>query len=94
MTIASDPQEQRSIRAVEIASGAGQWLKCRTADGPKRYGIPSQSVAGLYYLADTRSCTCPDFQRRGGPCKHSVAVRLHVARLRAEHAQREVVAAA
>ena len=94
MTIASDPQEQQSLRAVEIASGAGQWLKCRTADGAKRYGIPSQSMVGLYYLADTRSCTCPDFQRRGGPCKHSVAVRLHVARIRAGHAQREVVTAA
>jgi hypothetical protein len=94
VTTTIDPQQPRSTRAVEIASGAGQWLKCRTADGAKRYGIPSQSMVGLYYLADTRSCTCPDFQRRGGPCKHSVAVRLHVARMRAGHAQREVVTAA
>ena len=94
MTITISSNDPRSIKALQIAAEVGQWLKCRGADGSKRYGIPSQSVAGLYYLADTRSCTCPDFQRRGGPCKHIVAVRLHVARIRAEHAQREVVIAA
>ena len=74
----------RSARAVQIASTAGQWLKCRTSEGSKRYGIPSQSVTGLYYLTDTRTCTCPDFQRRGGPCKHVAAVRIHVELVRAQ----------
>ena len=94
MTSTISSNDPRSVKAIEIAAISGQWLKCRTADGSKRYGFPSQSVAGLYYLADTQSCTCLDFQRRGGPCKHVVAVRLHVARIRAEHAQREVVTAA
>lgn len=94
MTITISSSDPRSLKAVEIAATSGQWLKCRGADGSKRYGIPSQSVAGLYYLTDTRACTCPDFQRRGGPCKHIAAVRLHVARIRAEHARREVVIAA
>ena len=79
----------RSFKAAEIAATAGQWLKCRTADGSKRYGVPSQSVAGLYYLADTRFCACPDFQRRGGPCKHVLAVRTWVAQVRASQAQGE-----
>ena len=73
MTITISSHDPRSLKALEIACSAGQWLKCRAADGSKRYGSPSQSVAGLYYLADTRSCTCPDFQRRGAPCKHIVA---------------------
>src|SRR5438067_11931325 len=84
MTITISSNAPRSIKALQIAAEVGQWLKCRGADGSKRYGIPSQSVARLYYLADTRSCTCPDFQRRSAPCKHIVAVRLHVARIRAE----------
>ena len=29
-------------------------------------------------------CTCPDYQQRGGPCKHAIAVRLLQACERAE----------
>jgi hypothetical protein len=94
MAIAISSQDPRGVKAIQIAATAGQWLKCRSADGSKRYGIPSQSVAGLYYLTDMRACTCPDFQRRGGPCKHIAAVRLHVARVRTEQAREGVVAAA
>ena len=94
MTVAISFEDPRSIKAISIAAEAGQWAKCRTRDGSKRYGIPSQSVDGLYYLTDTRACTCPDAQRRGLPCKHVLAVRLHVAHVRAEQARGEVVAAA
>ena len=94
MTITISSNDPRSIKALQIAAEVGQWLKCRGADGSKRYGIPSQSVAGLYYLADTRSCTCPDFVRRGGPCKHVLAVRIHVACVRAEQAREGVTTAA
>ena len=83
----------RADRARFIASNASQWLKCHTPQG-KRYGIPAQSQPGRYYLVDARTCDCPDAQRRGLPCKHVIAVRLHVARIRAEQAQREVVTAA
>jgi hypothetical protein len=76
-------------KAVEIAAGAGQWLKCRTEDGAKAYGVPSQCQAGRYYLVTCESCDCPDLQRNGlsgsrighagihTPCKHVLAVRLH-----------------
>ena len=94
MTITIDTNDSRSRKALEIAAEAGQWAKCRTRDGHKLYAVPSQHDANVRYLADLNTCTCPDFQRRGGPCKHIVAVRLHVARIRAEHAQREVVIAA
>ena len=89
-TTTTDP---RADRARFIASTAGQWLKCHTPQG-KRYGIPAQSQPGRYYLTDTRTCDCPDAQRRGGPCKHVLAVRLHVARVRTEQVHREVVTAA
>ena len=89
-TTTTDP---RTDRARTIASGASQWLKCRTADGKKYYSVPSQTDPTRRYLVDLRSCTCPDFQRRGGPCKHMAAVRLHVALVRAEQAREGVVAA-
>ena len=90
MSIVSD---SRADRARFLAASAGQWLKCHTAAG-KRYGVPSQSQPGRFYLVDTRSCDCPDFQRRGGPCKHVLAVRMHVTHVRAEQAREGVVAAA
>jgi hypothetical protein len=85
--------EIRADRARFIATTASQWLKCHTPQG-KRYGIPAQSQPGRYYLTDARTCDCPDAQRRGLSCKHVLAVRLHVARIRAERAREGVVAAA
>jgi len=82
----SDP---RGVKAVAIATNAGQWLKVRGHDGSKAYGVPSQCQPGIYYLTTTTSCTCPDFRRRGLSrgrigqggahlaCKHILAVRLH-----------------
>ena len=49
MTITISAEDLRSIKAVEIAAGAGQWLRCRTADGHKAYGVPSQHTTGRYY---------------------------------------------
>lgn len=89
MTITISSEDPRSIKAVEIAAGAAQWLKCRTRDGHKAFGVPSQCTPGHYYLVDCQSCTCQDFQRNGLsharrgqtgvhlPCKHVLAVRLH-----------------
>jgi hypothetical protein len=35
MTITISAEDPRSIRALEIAAEAGQWIKCRTRDGGK-----------------------------------------------------------
>ena len=83
ITITISDTDPRSIKAVEIAAGAGQWLKCRLADGQKAYGIPSQRTPGHYHVADCRSCSCPDYQRRRDACKHVLAVRLHCTLARA-----------
>jgi hypothetical protein len=75
MTITISVAGPRGPKAVAIASDAGQWLKCRTRDGRKAYGIPSQRKDHLYYVTTRTSCTCYDGQRR--TCKHQLAVQLH-----------------
>jgi hypothetical protein len=34
-----DSDDPRTLKAIEIAAGAGEWLKCRTREGGKAYGI-------------------------------------------------------
>jgi hypothetical protein len=76
-----DTADSRFAKAVAIADQAGQWLKCRTADGRKAYGVPSQRTPGLYYLTTQSSCTCEDAKCHASPiCKHALAVRIHCAR--------------
>lgn len=89
MTITISAEDPRSIKAIQIAAGAAQWLRCHSTEGAKAYGIPSQCQPGRYYLATCSSCDCPDFQRDGlsgapigqagdhRPCKHILAIRLH-----------------
>jgi SWIM zinc finger len=85
MTITISSQEPRSIKAVEIAAGCGQWLRCRTRHGRKLYGVPSQTTPAVCYLVDCQGCTCQDFQRQQRqPCKHVLAVRLYVELVRAQ----------
>lgn len=80
-----DLADPRAAKALVIAADAGQWLKCRTGDGRKLYGIPSQSKRGMYHMANTQQCDCPDFTRwHRGDCKHVLAVRLHVALVNAQ----------
>jgi hypothetical protein len=69
---ATDP---RGPKAVQIATDAGQWLKCRTRDGRKAYGIRSSRDAHEVYFVTRTSCTCYDARRH--ECKHQLAVQLH-----------------
>jgi hypothetical protein len=91
VTITISAEDPRSIKAIEIAAAAGQWLKVRTADGQVAFGIPSQcdQADGRFYIVDGQSCDCEDFKRHGLSaerrgverdhlaCKHILAVRLH-----------------
>jgi uncharacterized Zn finger protein len=88
MAITISSRDPRSIKAVEIAAEAGQWLKCRTRDGHKKYAVPSQSAANLYHLADLHTCTCPDFQRRQQACKHVLAIRIYALLAQLQRQQR------
>jgi uncharacterized Zn finger protein len=78
-TLLVSETDPRGPKAVALAADAGQWLKCRTRDGRKAYGVPS-SVASRYHLTTRTTCTCRDFfYGRGRDCKHVLAVQLHVA---------------
>jgi hypothetical protein len=80
-----DTTDNRTAKALEIAANAGQWIKVRGKDGqPLAFGVPSETVAGRYYLVTSARCECADFRRRGLPCKHITAVALYVAVKRAE----------
>ncbi len=71
--------DSRGSKAVAIAADAGQWLKCRTSDGRKAYGIRSNADSNHCYLVTRTTCTCQDFlYGRGRDCKHVLAVQLHV----------------
>jgi hypothetical protein len=77
VTITISADEPRSIRALELAAGAAQWLKCRTRDGKKVSAVPSRSKVGLYHLVDCQACDCMDARRHPGQaCMHVLAVRL------------------
>jgi len=80
-----DTADSRFPKAVAIADQAGQWLKCRTAEGRKAYGVPSQRTAGRYYLVTQTTCTCEDAKRHPATiCKHALAVQIHCARVAGE----------
>ena len=87
MTITVSTADPRSLKALALLEGADRWQKGHTKDGRSFYAVPSQSGTVLH-MADTRACTCRDFERRQEACKHVLAVRLHVARLQAQPPRR------
>src|SRR6476646_4515008 len=93
MTITVSTDDKRSVKALTILANAGSWLKIRTRDGKKYYGVPSETQPGVYYATDCHGCDCPDFLGRlerggpGGPCKHMLAVQLFCARVNGRAAQ-------
>jgi hypothetical protein len=98
VTITISADDPRSIRAIEIAAEADQWLKGHNRAGEEVFGVPSQSDPGRYYIVTRSSCDCPDFRRVGSPaapdaadeqraCKHILAVRLHTELVRAQQRQ-------
>jgi hypothetical protein len=76
-TVLLPETDPRGPKAVAIATDAGQWLKCRTRDGRKAYGIRSSADSNQVYFVTRTSCTCYDARRHD--CKHMLAVQLHVA---------------
>ena len=65
--------EARKARGAEIAK------QNRIRKAPKGYLVPSQSGQGKYAVivdGDKPSCTCPDHELHGGPCKHIYAVQI------------------
>jgi hypothetical protein len=84
MTVTIDSRNPRSVAALGLMLRAGSWPRCHLKDGQKFYAVPSRSRPGRYHLADCQSCTCEDHQNRGVDCSHILAVRLHVAQVKAK----------
>ncbi len=83
-TYTSTSDQKRQDQARFIVQGARVWIKIWTKDGrPLAYGIESATRPNRFHLADSRRCTCEDFQR-GHWCYHSRAVRLWVRQVAAE----------
>lgn len=82
-TVSINPSDKRDVRALRILQGARSWAKLVVdipGVGERRfYGIPSEGEAGVYRMANKKSCNCPDFMNRqdGGTfaCAHIRAVR-------------------
>src|SRR5258708_18594200 len=99
MSITIRGDAPRTIRAIEIADEADQWIMYRNQGGQQVYGVPSQSEPRRYYLVTLSSCDCPDFERNAPAsvasddpselraCKHMLAVRLHCELVRAQQLQ-------
>ena len=67
--------EQRTTRALDIAAGAGQWIRMTDREtGGRSYGIRSSDGRRLYRVT-VHGCTCPDRGARGVTCKHMRAAR-------------------
>jgi hypothetical protein len=88
-TILLPETDPRGPKAVAIATDAGQWLKVRTRDGRKAYGIRSSRDSNEVYFVTRTSCTCYDGQRR--TCKHQLAVQLHCDLVAEQQASAKVV---
>lgn len=86
MVVTIDSTNPRSVAALGLAVRSKGWAKVRTLDGQKFYGVPSRTRPGLYHLVDVHSCICEDHKHRGVECSHILAVRLHVAQVKARQA--------
>lgn len=69
-----DAREQRGLVIAAL---------CRITRQDDYFVVPSQSNGGTYRVRVTGtdcSCSCPDFEERGEPCKHVYAVRYAIQR--------------
>ena len=73
MSITISADDLRSIKALEIAATADQWLAFRTADGEWAYRVPSQCDPARSYVVTASRCDCPDFQRNTLAAAHAAA---------------------
>jgi hypothetical protein len=72
MQRAADLVAFRRIAPAVALSNLGRCWWVESSDGSTEYFV-SQDLRGDYRRY---ACSCPDYQQRGGPCKHAIAVRL------------------
>jgi hypothetical protein len=76
--------DQRILRAFEQPL---QLTQCRYFPRSQKWELHVSSSTGrgfyeLTFSTDSGGCTCPDFERRGKPCKHMLCVLLRVLKLK------------
>ncbi len=62
----------REARGINIVLAGG------VKQGSTGWWVKSQSKPRVEYWCNTERCTCPDFLKRGGTCKHMEAVQVHL----------------
>jgi transposase len=64
----------RQLRGAALAKTSAKAFKHIAGE---TYFVPSQTNTGSGYVVDVSvgRCSCPDYETRGGPCKHVFAVR-------------------
>ncbi len=73
-----DPTEARRQRGLAIAA-----VTRITQKNGGLWTVPSQTGNGKYWVqtdGQTATCTCPDYEKRGQPCKHVFAVQYVIQR--------------
>lgn len=100
-SVAATVIDPRTQRALEIASDAGQFVRCRSRQGEVVWGVPSQSRELVRYLVTETSCDCEDFRRNGlsarrigfhgshFTCKHVRALRILLSAWQAQQTPHE-----
>src|SRR5215213_2798383 len=77
LTAEHPDREWRLVKAANIV--AVRTIE-RSPSGPG-WWVESESEAGKFYfvlpVGGHDTCSCQDYQRRGGPCKHGLAVELY-----------------
>jgi len=88
VTITVSTTDPRSLKALAVLETVDRWHKGHTKAGRSFYAVPSSTDPNGFHMVDCRECTCQDFIRRGLDCKHTLAVRLYVAKLQAAQPKR------
>ena len=68
-----------ALRTIEPGLKDGWWVESESE--PNRWYWALRLPSGIW------TCTCKDFETRGGPCKHALAVRLFLAAVAREAEQ-------
>ncbi len=79
-----DQHDDRVVRAFEQSL---RLLQCRYFPKSQKWElrISSSTGSGYYqveFTSESASCSCPDFERRGRPCKHMLCVLLRILKLK------------
>jgi transposase len=75
MSMDATASTSRQERGLSLAKGKAKAFRHIAGDV---FFVPSQTNAGGYVVDVTSgSCSCPDYEERGGTCKHMFALRYH-----------------